>query len=71
MYGMFPPLLKLFFYSSLRILSQRGFALLRNAFRVKLGIKNNNISFDGVSDIIECEKTIYETLYSSEKGLQL
>lgn len=51
-----------FFISVLRVFKVRLFFFIRNIYREKLGIKDNNFRFEGVPDIVECEKIVYETI---------
>lgn len=45
-----------------QIFSHRLFVFVRNFMREKLGIKDNTIRVEGVSDIIECERIIYDAV---------
>ncbi len=54
--------------AAVSVLSQRTIAFIRNIAREKLGVKNSALMYNGVSDIIECERIIYEFIELEHRG---
>ena len=66
-YSVIKPFIKVrdifpFCLALLSVFSQRLRSFLRNVTREKLGINDKELRYDNVSDIIECEKIIFDVV---------